>query len=296
MTRSLVAFVVLILTGLASAQSGKLIKIHEGAHWTWYAPADQWSAHKADIQAQFGYADKAFEAIVQAWGFKPVEARYSVVVWSKAGGGFAKADIEEVKSITGKTSPGIGCSYDAFPGIAHGIKGYWATVVLTQEMADLFNRDLMGGGWPFDWWPNEHSAFATMTATEVEYRLAPPIAGYQVATITDPLFFMFLNLKDEYGWDMFRQAFKIAQDDGIEWDKVDINPSPLLTNYVAAYLEIGAKGDLSPVLAGVVPRYNHKAVEDIINARSLWLIHSKDSADYKTDQDAFLSGKFADVK
>ena len=56
---------------------------------------------------------------------------------------------------------------------------------------------------------------------------------------------MFLQLKDQFGWAMFRKAFRTAIDDGIRWDAFGANPSALRTAYVAAYLQIGAPEDIA---------------------------------------------------
>ena len=46
---------------------------------------------------------------------------------------------------------GIGVSYDAFFNVVHGIKGYWAYVLITHEMVNLFTGQIVSGGWPVDW-------------------------------------------------------------------------------------------------------------------------------------------------
>ncbi|HLV79896.1 MAG TPA: hypothetical protein VKT32_06415, partial [Chthonomonadaceae bacterium] len=86
----------------------------------------------------------------------------------------------------------------------------------------------------------------------------------------DPLVGMFLDLKDQYGWSLFRTAFRAAIRDGIHWDAIGANPSPLRTDYVAAYLQIGAPEDIAPVLKGFVPGFDAAVVKQILRARHAW--------------------------
>jgi len=285
------------LAVLAGAQSPTIEKIHDGAHWTWYARSDQFDAHKADIEAMYDYADKAFAALENAWGLKPKESKYSLFVWDKTGGGFAAGDIGEVHTITGKESPGVACSYDAFFNVAHGIKGYWAPVLITHEMVNLFTGQIVSGGWPRDWWADDRSPFPYVTSVEIELGLWPQVGvDHLEEGASDPQIQMFLHLKDQYGWQMFRRAFQMAIGDGIQWDRFGGNPSALRTNYVAAYLEMGAGESLKSMMDGPVPNYDHSVVAQIIAARKRWQAHRPGNEAYKAAGDAYLSGKYADVK
>ena len=147
------SLLMLCATSVGQAQNLSFEKIHEGKHWTWYARHDQFQDHKVEIKALFGYADKAFEKLCESWGLRPPGEKYALLVMPRPGGGFAAGDIGEVRSITGKRSPGIGCSYDAFFGTANGIKAYWAHILITHEMVNLFTGQIVSGGWPVDWGP-----------------------------------------------------------------------------------------------------------------------------------------------
>jgi len=202
---------------------------------------------------------------------KPAQNRYTLLVSAQTGGGFATGDISEARAITGKRSPGIGCAYDAFSGSANGIKAYWAHILITHEMVNLFTGEVVSGGWPVDWWANHRSPFPLMTAIEIEYALVPEMAVFHERQgREDPLVGMFLRLKDQYGWAMFRRAFRTAIADGINWEALGANPSAVRTAYVAAYLQIGAPEDISAILAPLVPGYDEQAVKDIVKARTRW--------------------------
>jgi hypothetical protein len=291
--RLTVAFAVLLTASAARAQTPRYRMIHEGRHWTWYARQDQFSNHKADITALYDYADKAFDKLCESWGLKPRQNRYSLLVMARPGGGFAAGDISEVRAITGKQSPGIGCAYDAFSGRAHGIKAFWAHILITHEMVNLFTGQLVSGGWPVDWWANHRSPFPLMTAVEIEYALVPQMAVFHERQgREDPLVGMFLHLKDQFGWAMFRKAFRTAIDDGIRWDAIGANPSALRTAYVAAYLQIGAPEDISGILGPLVPAYDAQAMNDIGTARARWSALPEGSPTRDALKAAFLKGEY----
>ena len=239
--------------GMAQARKPRFQKIHEGKHWTWYAREDQYRKQKADIAALYDYADQAFEKLCESWDLKPPKEKYTLLVMDRTGGGFAAGDVSEAHAITGKASPGIGCSYDAFSGRANGIKAYWAHILITHEMVNLFTGAVVSGGWPVDWWANHRSPFPLMTAVEIEYALVPEMAVFHDRQGRgDPLVVMFRKLKDQYGWSMFRKAFRTAVEDGINWDAFGANPPRLRTAYVSAYLQLGAPEDIGGILA---PRF-----------------------------------------
>ncbi len=278
------------------AKTAPFVKIHEGKHWLWVARQDQYEAHKADIEAMYEYADKAFDKLCDAWDFRPTYERYTLLVMDRPGGGFAAGDIGEAHAISGKSSPGIGCSYDAFFGSANGIKAYWAHILITHEMVNLFTGDNVSGGWPVDWWANHRSPFPLMTAVQIEYSLVPQMAMFHEKDgRRDPLVGMFMRLKDQYGWAMFRKAFRTARADGIHWDSFGGNPSALRTAYVAAYLQIGAPEDISGILGPLVPRYDARTVKGIIEARAKWAALPEQSQRRQALKAAFLKGDYKQV-
>ena len=110
-----------------------------------------------------------------------------------------------------------------------------------------------------------------MTAVQIEYSLVPEMAVFHERDgRRDPLVGMFMHLKDQFGWPVFRKAFRTAIDDGIRWDAFDANPSALRTAYVAAYLQIGAPEDIGKILQPLVPEDDAGTVKDIVTAHSKW--------------------------
>ncbi len=275
----------------AMAQDNTVIKIHTSVHWTWYAPQNIYNEHKADIANYYNYADRAFDYITHAWGLEPKIQHYSLFVRPQTGGAFAAGDIGEVHAVTGKQSPGIGVSYDAFYNVANGIKGFWGYVLITHEMVNLLTGQIVSGGWPVDWWADHKSPFPMMTAVQTEYALVPNVAIYHAQQLSGPHGQMFVHLKDQYGWALFRRAFSMAIKDGMNWDNIGQNPSALRTNYVCAYLQMAAPESLAKYITPVVPDYSPSVVRQIIQAHKIISSANSDPS----LKEAFLHGDYQKV-
>jgi hypothetical protein len=296
MLRSAILLTLVLAAKLALAENPPYRQVHEGKHWTWFARQDQFRDHQADIEALYGYADLAFDKLCEVWSLQPPRQRYALLVMDRPGRGFASFDVREAHAITGQPSPGIGCSYDAFFNSANGIKAYWAHILITHEMVNLFTAQIVSGGWPVDWWADHRSPFPLMTAVQIEYALVPEMAAFHDKQgRRDPLVRMFTRLKDQYGWAMFRKAFRTATGDGIRWGALGDNPSALRTAYVAAYLQIGAPEDISGILGPLVPDYDAKVVKDIITARARWSALPETSRKRETLRAAFLKGEYREA-
>ena len=269
-----------------------IVKVHEGKCWTWYARQDQYDEHRKDIEWFFDYADRAFEYLTGAWGLKPRQEKYALLVWPQTGGGFAAGDIGEVRAVTGKPTTGIGVSYDAFFNEANGVKGYWGYVLIAHEMVNLFTAQIVSGGWPEDWWANHKSPFPLMTAVQIEYALVPQVAIHHAKQQENPLGRMFLRLKDQFGWALFRRAFAAAIEDGIQWDRFGANPSALRTNMVCAYLQLASPEDLASTFKGVVPSFDAKTVAEILQARQKWRALPEGDSKRAGLKNAYLHGEF----
>jgi hypothetical protein len=159
-------------------------------------------------------------------------------------------------------------------------------------MVNLFTAQTVSGGWPTDWWANHRSPFPLMTAVQIEHALVPQVAVYHGRELSTPLGQMFLHLKDQYGWALFRRAFAAARKDGINWERIGQNPSALRTNYVCAYLQAHAPEDLASYLTGVVPNFDAKMVTDILKARQRWQSLPEGDSRRHALRGAFLRGNY----
>lgn len=283
----LLAFV--LLFGQAQPPSEQLVEIHRGKHWVWYMDKDLFAKHQADVEKFYSYADEAFDRITSSWGLSPEREVYALYIHAKGGFAFATGDIGEVHAVTGKAEPGIGVVYDAFFNEVHGLRGYWGYVLTAHEMTNLLTGQIVSGGWPVHWWADHQSPFPAMTAVQVEYALAPEAAIHHDAQFKgDGLYQMFKSLKDYYGWVMFHRAFAYLREDKVEFGRLGPNPGPVLTNYVAAYLSMGAGETLESYMQGPVPGYDANTVLEIWRARSALLAGGSQEA-----WAAYRSGDYA---
>jgi len=287
------ACLLMVAATCSPAGAQTILRIHEGQHWVWYAQDDQYRDHRADIEALYDYADRAYDALCEAWGLRPPRTSHALYVYPETGGGFATGDIADLHAVAPAPQPGIGVSYDAFFNVNYGLKGWWAYVLMTHEMVNLFTGQAVSGGWPVDWWADHKSPFPLMTAVQIEYALRPDVAVHHAEQLSGPLERMFVRLKDQFGWSLFRRAFAAAREDGINWEWIGENPSSLRTNYVCAYLQLGAPEDLRPYLEGIVPGYDPKAVSDILAARRAWTRLPENDPKRGDLRDAYLRGKYA---
>ncbi len=269
----------------------RVIQIHDGRHWVWYARDDQFRACAADIKVLYDYADRAFDRLVEVWGLDPPATKYALYVWPQTGGGFAAPDIADLRVLGPGAHPGIGVSYDAFTNSVHDLKGWWAYAIITHEMCNLVLAQTVSHGWPVDWWANHISPFPKMTAVQIEYALRPDVAIDHERQMDAPLDKLFARLQDQYGWALFRRAFAAARADGINWERIGKNPSPLRTNYVCAYLQLAAPEDLRPILGGTVPGYDPQAVADIQAARQRWRTLKDDDPQRIELREQYLRGE-----
>lgn len=270
----------------------KIVKVHEGRHWIWCAREDQFKAHQKDYEALYDYADEAFDHLCRIWGITAERQKYYLLIWPKTGGGFAVGDIGELKDLPGGDHPGIGISYDAFFNTDHDVRGWWGVAILTHEMVNLVLGQTVSGGWPVDWWADHISPFPKMTAVQIEFALRPDVGVGHAEQLQSPQDRMFVHLKDQYGWYLFRRAFELARDDGINWDRIGQNPSALRSNYVCAYLQLAAPESLKKHLDGVVPGYDADRVDRIIAARKKWKGMDEASGERREKRELYLRGHY----
>lgn len=192
----------------------------------------------------------------------------------------------------------FGIAIDAFWNIRFQTKGWWAYQLIAHEFGNLYTGETLSAGWPCDWWadhgvcPEESkqdvpgyespapAAFANVALSQINWRDSAKVARDAFNEMkNDKLFIMFRKrLIGQYGIQMFKRAFEAIRRDKIKWYKIDHgrNPSPFLTNYVTAYLSIGAKTDLSPVFMEYANRpypegmtgFSSRVMRDIIVVRN----------------------------
>jgi hypothetical protein len=180
-----------------------------------------------------------------------------------------------------------------------GVYSGYAYVLPIHESVNAYTGETVSAGWPYDWWVDHKSPFPLVLGMEgcmaIDFaQAATACQNNLLAHSSDRLVLMFESLYATYGPSMFGRAFISARSDGIDWTKIDggANPSPLLTNYVAAYLTLGARADLSPIIGArdtKVQYYTDQMVAEILQARSN--LQNISRSDYRWSQ--YLQGNYA---
>jgi hypothetical protein len=166
-------------------------------------------------------------------------------------------------------------------------KNRWCLVISAQELVNLFTGSI-SAGWPSDWWANQKSPFPIMVAVEVVRDLgyAHEANEYDREFGSDPLYVWHRSLRRTYGWDLYRKMFSAMKTDGVQLDRLGPNPSKKLTNYVLAYMSLGAGELYLQSATQTIPNADQRMVQDIVGTRQRIL------ASPRTDQRwaQYLSG------
>ena len=148
------------------------------------------------------------------------------------------------------------------------VQNRWCLVISAQELVNLFTGSICSG-WPTDWWANHRSPFPIMVAVEVVRDLGylQEANEYDAEFEKDPLYMWHKKVKGTLGWSLYRKMFSAMREDGIQLDRIGSNPSRIRTNYVLAYMGIGAGGFYLNSANGTIPDADQKIVEELIDIR-----------------------------
>jgi hypothetical protein len=83
----------------------------------------------------------------------------------------------------------------------------------------------------------------------------------------DPLYVWHKKVKETLGWSLYRKMFSAMREDGVQLDRIGSNPSRIRTNYVLAYMAIGAGGFHLYSANDAIPDADQKTVEELIDIR-----------------------------
>jgi len=228
----------------------------------WCVDRDFWGtgSNAQAISGFFPYGDSVVAELESLFQLTPQGLPFIFEVTTPNGGAHTGVDFG---SGLGDTVTG-----DAFYNILNDpvtnapIPGFWGYLLTLHEGINVFTG-IVSGGWPADWWADHRSPFpnsmdyhilqdlgtklnnstlqAAATAQHERFGVST-LPGYDIEVA------MFDSLYTQFGgFTGFENAFKLIQGDKIVWTVVtpgnppDANISPLLTEYVIAYLQLGFK-------------------------------------------------------
>ncbi len=219
------------------------------------------AAARADIPKFFDYFDLLVPELQTLFSFKPTPqpAGAPFVIQIKSPFGGASTGIDGgLGSDIGVTITGDAYS-NTFNSSLTGksVKGFWGYLLTIHELVNVWTGE-MTSGWPTDWWADHRSPFPNAMdevvmrdiGTKTANQTLLDAATVQHARFTDPgsgdadpEVGMFLNFFDRFGgFTPYNRAFSLVRGDGLHWDDVSpSNPSPLRTEYVIAYLQMGLR-------------------------------------------------------
>jgi hypothetical protein len=244
------------------------VEVYRSTYARWCVDNTFWPSNRAAISGFFAYYDGAVQELITVFNSQPT---LPIVV--------------EVTTPTGGAcdcGPRFGSSQsviitgDAYsnsfsnPQNGQAVPGFWGYLLTLHETINVWTG-VVSAGWPTDWWADHRSPFPNSmdelimhkigtdqsnqtllnaAATQHERFADPSISGY------DGEVALFDNFFNQYGgFPTFSNFFKLIEGDGLQWGNVSANPSPLLSEYVMAYLSLafGTTTDLTPtfVNAGV---------------------------------------------
>jgi hypothetical protein len=157
---------------------------------------------------------------------------------------------------------------DAFTNVAYNATGFWGYLLSLHEAVNQWTG-LVSGGWPTDYWADHVSAFPN----EMDWRIMATLGkSLNDANLTassaaqkgrfwpggdsaDSRVQMFDNIfvlpNMGNGYQGFSNIFRYVEGDGIQWNNVatnGANPDERRSEYVAAYLSLGAGESVLPIL------------------------------------------------
>jgi hypothetical protein len=236
------------------------IERYRSAKTRWCVHPMIWSAHAAEVQKFFAYGDSVIDELTSLFAVTPKGLPFTIQVEQPSGGAHTGSSFGQ----------GVGVTGDAYYNDLQGVAGFWGYLLTLHEMINVWTG-LVTGGWPTDWWADHRSPFPNsmdyqvMLASGMRLGDATLVAAANIQHGRFGVpgkggFDSHVKMFDDFftqfgGFPAYAQVFKLIQADGVKWGGVSANPSPLLTNYVIAYLSLGfgTKQDLTPafIAAGV---------------------------------------------
>jgi hypothetical protein len=214
-----------------------------------------WNAgsNAAAIRRFFAFFDGIVPELSALFSFTPAGAPFLVQITSPTGGACACVDPKLGANV------GVTVTGDAYPngytsesGIS--VPGFWGYLLTLHEFINVWTGE-MTSGWPTDWWADHRSPFPNAMDEEV-FRDLGARQGNSVLTNAataqherytgserDPEVLMFLGFFDRFGgFPAYNKVFSLVRADGLRWDSLGVaNPSPLRSEYVIAYLQLGLR-------------------------------------------------------
>jgi hypothetical protein len=173
----------------------------------------------------------------------------------------------------------------------------WVRGVVIGEVVNSATG-AVSSDWPRDWWADTAWYFPGFVAVDVMKEVVPT---YATKWETDekyptyPVYVLFKALLQEQGWPVYQRLFATVKKDRMAWGKVGVNPSPLKTNYVIAYLSTAAGMNLGDRFkdAAQIAAADPAVIQSIMDARKALLDAAAAGKSTTAGWAKFLAGDYA---
>jgi hypothetical protein len=183
----------------------------------------------------------------------------------------------------------------------------WTKGVIIGEFVNYATGEGVSGGWPRDWWVDDVWYFPATVVVQVLDELGQSSFArhWELGSVgcpekdymSMPIYVAFKNLKLNYGWDAYQTAFSSAKQDQMNWDLIGSQPSALRTNYILAYLTMGANTNVASQFQNAgVNGANPSVVQQIVDARNLIYSSAAQGKDVTAAWNAYRNGNYMGVQ
>lgn len=243
--------------------------VYSSKYAKWCADANFWPAHSQYVEPFMTYYDYLIPQLGVLFNVPVPFPVLFEVTWPDGSACDCGAKFGEPTSVV--------ITGDAFqnpftnPQNGQNVPGFWGYLFPMHEMVNNTTGQIGGGGWPTDWWADHRSPFPNamdeqimksvggsknnqtlLNAAAAQHeRFADSSQGTYDSEVA-----MFDGFFNQYGgFPTLSKFFSLVQTDGLQWVPVaqdpnytpDNNTSPLLSEYVIAYLSLafGTRTDLT---------------------------------------------------
>jgi len=238
----------------AYACSATETQVYSSATTAWCVENSIVATYGAFPTAYFVYGDNVIGELVSLFDV-PAQGVYTFEVSVPTGGAHTGSEC---------CGTGVTVTGDAFYGSAYGATGFWGYLLSLHETINDFTGQV-SSGWPTDFWADHISAFPnsmdwhvmeTLGAKDNDANLQAAGVGqkarfYPGGDSVDarvPMFDSIFALPN-YGFTGLSRVFGFVKHDGLSWDNLGVpNPDVKRTEYVMAYLSLGAGTPVTPIM------------------------------------------------
>jgi hypothetical protein len=231
------------------------VQAHRSKLSRWCVDPSVWSEHAADIQKFYVYGNDVVTNLETLFDHTPDGLPFTFEATVPTGGAHTGSDFGFGDTVTGDAFWND-YSYQDAGGRIVDVPGFWGYLLSLHEAINDWTGAITSN-WPTDWWADHRSPFPNSmdyhvmqvigTAESNPTVLAAADAQHRRFGVAgqpeyDSEVAMFDSFYDRFGgFTPFVNTFKLIQADQMDWSRVAPNPSPLLSEYVIAYLQLGMR-------------------------------------------------------